>query len=199
MKEKIENILCGIKHKSIDVYDFFVRDIPLFIKNIYKFRKELWRRYDWDSGYTLAMMKRSLELTCEYIDKKGHEVDISRLKKVNKMRRAIYLLDHHINDTFHELAEIELGFKYTFKGIKFEKIEGKDLFKMKDKIPLTKIEKENNKKIRDLSIVIEQKTWDELFSIIKGQDIIEYRELLKTEEDPYNKWFDGSGIKGWWD
>ena len=99
---------------------------------------------------------------CDYIEKKGHEVDHSRLKKVDKMKRAIDLLDYHINDTFYELAEIELGLKYTYKGILFEKIDGKDLFKMKNKTPLTKIEKENNKKIRDLSIVLEQKTWDEL-------------------------------------
>lgn len=199
MKEKIENILWAIKHGCKDLYYFFVRDIPIFIKNIYKFRKELWQRYDWDSGYTLKMLKRSLELTCEYIDTKGHEVDISRLKKVEKMRRCIEILDYHINDTFYELAENELGYKYTFKGIFFEKIDGKDLYEMKDKAPLSKLEKEQNDKIRDLSIVIEEKTWNELFSILKGQNHSEYKELMKTEKDPFNKWFDGSGIRGWWD
>lgn len=192
MKEKIKNILWSIKNGCNDFYDFFVRDIPLFIKNIYKFRKELWRRYDWDSGYTLNMLKRSIELTCKYIETKGHEVDISRLKKVDKMKRCIEILDHHINDTFYELAEDELGYKYTYKGIVFEKIDGKDLYEMKDKVPLNKLEKEQNDKIRDLSIVIEEKTWNELFSILKGQD--------KCPDDiEWDEYFDGSGIRSWWD
>ena len=48
--------------------------------------------------------------------------------------------------------------------------------------------------------------WDELFKILKGQDYKEYRKLVKLDkkkeiknDNLWDEWFDGSGIKGWWD
>lgn len=45
--------------------------------------------------------------------------------------------------------------------------------------------------------------YDEIHRLMKGQDIMEYKELAEgTEEEKYQHytdWFDGSGIEGWWD
>ena len=38
--------------------------------------------------------------------------------------------------------------------------------------------------------------WAELWDILKGQDSTEIKSLPETDE---NKWFDGSGLRGWWD
>jgi len=55
--------------------------------------------------------------------------------------------------------------------------------------------------------VVEESEFDELFSILKGQPIEEFDALISAYDkiDPhekeklYQKWFDGSGIKTWWD
>ncbi len=65
---------------------------------------------------------------------------------------------------------------------------------------------EVNKKIFDLSDILEKDQWDELFHILKGQDHGEYIKLVdidreKEDRDPdlWENWYDGSGLKHWWD
>ena len=41
--------------------------------------------------------------------------------------------------------------------------------------------------------------WAELWDILKGQDSTEIKSLLETDEKSFDKWFDGSGLRGWWD
>ena len=41
---------------------------------------------------------------------------------------------------------------------------------------------------------IERQEWDELFTILKGQDYTKFDKDVDWDEQ-----FDGSGIKGWWD
>jgi hypothetical protein len=67
-------------------------------------------------------------------------------------------------------------------------------------------ERIHNRKVFDRAHEIEEQEWNELFKILKGQDYKEYRELYdaqteeeKRERELWNEWFDGSGIKGWWD
>jgi len=70
----------------------------------------------------------------------------------------------------------------------------------------TEEEKVHNRKVYDRAHEIEEQEWEELFKILKGQDHKEYCKLsdAQTEEekrkrDLWNEWFDGSGIKSWWD
>jgi hypothetical protein len=58
----------------------------------------------------------------------------------------------------------------------------------------------------DRSQEIEEQEWKELWRIFEGQDSNEYKEFLKQhspeeqgKRDLWNDWFDGSGMKGWWD
>jgi hypothetical protein len=65
-------------------------------------------------------------------------------------------------------------------------------------------EREHNRKVYELSDEIEAQEWEELFSILKGQNMDEYRKLLDSSNDDekrdlWDKWFDGSGMKHWWD
>lgn len=178
------------------VWDLVRYDIPRFFRNVWRFRKELWKMYPWDSVYSLMMLKRNLEITCEYIDKYGHEVDSSRLKKVAAMKRAIDILDLHINDSFIELAEKQLGFNYQFEDLAFDPVEGTEFFELRQSAEAD----EKNSEIIDLAQSLEEETWEELFMLLKGQD---YGSRRKADESSpkieWDDWFDGSGIKTWWD
>ena len=70
-------------------YEFFRRDLPYFLENIWFFRKELYAFRSWDYSFNLDLFRRSLEKTVDTIENHGNEVDESRLKKVEKMNHLI--------------------------------------------------------------------------------------------------------------
>jgi hypothetical protein len=41
--------------------------------------------------------------------------------------------------------------------------------------------------------------WSELWDILKGQNPAEIKSLPEIDEDAYDKWYDGSGLRNWWD
>jgi hypothetical protein len=171
-------------------WDFVRYDVPKGFKNIFFFWKVIWRYRDWDSSFQLQILKRSLEPLAKRLEK-GNEVDISRLKKVDKIYRAIEILDHITNDSYIELAEKELGYQTDTTHIFSD--EPREI-------------NEANRKIFDLSHSIEEKEWIELFEILKGQDREKYKKIIdsltkeeRKSEDVWDNWFDGSGIRGWWD
>jgi len=174
-------------------YEFFRRDLPYFLENIWFFRKELYKFRSWDYSYNLEMFRRSLEKTVNTIEFHGQEIDTSRLKKVEKIKRSIQLLNNIRTDDYINQSENELG-----------KIKNSDwLWTDKED---TEEEKTHNRKVFDRAREIEDSEWKELWSIIHGQDLKEYREIYnsktdeeKREEDVWTDWFDGSGMKGWWD
>ena len=175
------------------IYEFFRRDLPYFLENIWFFRKELYKFRSWDYSYNLEMFRRSLEKTVNTIEFHGHEIDKSRIKKVEKINRTIQLINNIRSDEYVNQAETELG-----------KIKNSDwLWTDKED---TEEEKIHNRKVFDRAREIEDSEWKELWSIIHGQDVKEYREIYdsktdeeKREEDAWTDWFDGSGMKGWWD
>lgn len=180
------------------IYETLRYDIPRFFKTIWKFRKELYKYYEWDHSYALKMLNRSLVLLADHIEEHGNEIDESRLKKVAQMRRAIEILELHSDGSFIEEAEKELGYECNTE-FTFRKNEPEEI-------------KKANKKIFDLSNKIEEETWKELFVILQGQDYKDFDKIakkIKEVDDPvehfenretaYREWFDGSGMKGWWD
>ena len=120
------------------------------------------------------------------------------------MRRAIELIKNYNQDLYIEMAEKELG-ELILHDWEFESVEGEPGYnRLVDKD--TPEEKIQNRKVFDRAHEIEEQEWDELFRILKGQDYKEYRKLYdaQTEEEKrkrelWDEWFDGSGIKGWWD
>ncbi len=152
------------------LYELFRRNIPWFFKNVFHFRKELYNFRTWDSSYNLAIFRRSIELTRENILKYGLEVEEQRVKKLDKMQRAITLLKRFEHDEFIALAEKELG------EIPIESI---NIF--------SSVITEHQKAVFKRSYEIQVESWRELWDIIHGTDSNSYYEQ------------DGSNIQSWWD
>ena len=185
-------------------YEFFRYDISRFIRNVWRFRKGLSRHYWWDHHGMLMFMEAALTDMSDRLEKDGLEIDISRLKKVEKMRRAIQLIKNYNKDLYIEMAEKELG-KLNLYDWEFETVpDSPDLKRLVDKE--TEEEKVHNRKVFNRAREIGDSEWNELWQIFKGQDNEEYQKLKETlteeqkrEEDQYYKWFDGSDLRGWWD
>jgi len=174
-------------------WDFLRYDMPRFFKNIWLFRKDLYN-YHWYSGqhYVLPFMKTALIDMATKIDERGLEVEHSKSKKVDKMVRAAYLMECFIKDDFIELAEKELG-ELILHSWDFEPVPDKPGYsQLVDKD--TPEEKEHNKKVFTRAREIEEQMWDELWTIIKGQDYTKFDKNID-----WDKQFDGSGLRGWWD
>ena len=176
-------------------WDLFRYDIPRFFRNLWLFRKNLWNHtwYNGDSS-VLPWVKTAVDDMAWRIEKYGHEVDESRLKKVAKMRRLSYLIDVCVNDTFIEEAEKELGFEYVYYPFEFEEISGsEDLYQLKqNEAPK---DKENNSKILNRSHEIQKEYWEELCAIIKGPDY----DAMRASDEDWDEKYDGSDLRAWWD
>jgi len=186
--------------KLFKVWDTIRRGIPNFFKNIYLFRRELYNHQWYDYRYTLEMLHRSLTIMVDKLEKDGIEEDVSRGKKVDKIKRAIQLLNNRLNDNYIDQAEKELGELY-FNPWEFEPTEDGN-YKLIDND--TKDEKAHNVRVFKLSSTIDDREWRELWNIFKGQSILDYKKHLKTipteeQEDEWNKWYNGSDMRGWWD
>ena len=195
-----------IRHQTwwYKTYELFRYDLPRFFKNVLTFRKALWKHYWFDHHGTLMFLETGLTHISDTVEKYGNEVDGPRLKKVAAMRRAIELIKNYNEDNYIEMAEKELG-ELKLHDWEFEPVEDKPGYsRLVDKD--TDEEKIHNRKVFDRAREIEEQEWNELFKILKGQDHKEYRELHETQsvlenknDNLWNEWFDGSGIKGWWD
>lgn len=209
MKIKFKNTFFNSIKKLVYVdtfwyktYSFIRYGIIRFIRNIWSFRKELYEYHRWDWRYQLMMMRRGFELEVKYITKYGHEIEISKDKKIEKMKRLIEISKWHEDDLFLELAEKELGYKYIIGKFEFKEedqsklnqeiTKGQKYYELIDNS--SKEDKEKNKKLTILSDKIQVDSFNELLSILKGQDF----KKFDTNIDWY-KQFDGSGIQNWWD
>jgi hypothetical protein len=182
------------------VWEFIRRGIPTFFGNIWRFRKELYSHQWYDYRYTLEMLHRSLTIMVDKLEKNGMEENLSRGKKVDKIKRAIKLLNNRLNDNYIDQAEAELG-KLHLKPLEFEDL-GNGTSRLLD--TNTKEENEHNKRVFKLSSTIDDREWRELWNIFKGQSILDYKKHLKTipkeeQGDEWNKWYNGSDMRGWWD
>ena len=178
-----------------------IKDTLNFFKNVWRFRKPLTHHTWWDNQTSLEFLQVSLTHMADNIEKYGIEIDESRLKKVNKMRRATELIQNYIEGSYIEMAESELGelilhdwdFEETGETIDNPMGEKNEkLYKLVDKD--TPEERKHNKKVFERAREIEEQEWNELFSILKGQDIKKF-----DKDYDWNKQFDGSGLKYWWD
>jgi hypothetical protein len=190
------------QHPIYKFYEFFRYNLPKFLENLWFFRKQLWQFRSWDYSFNLQIFGRSLEKTLNTIEFDGLEVDTTRLKKVEKMRRVIQLINNARTDSYIEMAERELGelkhFDWNFEPSQ----DNPDLYQLID--TNNKEENEHNKRVFKLASTIDDREWRELWNIFKGQSILDYKKHLKTipkeeQSDEWNKWFNGSDMRGWWD
>ncbi len=173
-------------------YEVFRYKIPMFFENLWYFRKELWRFRSWDYSFNLMMLSRSLEKTVHTLEFHGWEIEETKNKKVEKIKRVIEIIKSLEESNYINRAEKQIG---ELRGVEF--------WEDKEDTPE---DKEHNKKVFDLATKIEEDEWEELFNILKGQNHKEYIKLMETQSeedkwktDLWTKWFDGSGMKHWWD
>ena len=177
------------------LWDLFRYDIPRFFRNLWLFRKNLWNHtwYNGDSS-VLPWVKTAVDDMAWRIEKYGHEVEESRMKKVVKMRRLSYLIDVCVKDEFIDEAEKELGFKYVYYPFEFEEVLGNDkVYTLKQNE--TPEDKENNSKLLNRSHEIQKEYWEELCAIIKGPDY----DVMRASDEDWDKLYDGSDLRAWWD
>ena len=174
-------------------YEFFRYKLPAFFRNLYYFRRELWEFRGWDYSFNLSLFARSLEKTSEVIEKHGNEVESSKNKKVEKIKRVVELIKNSREDLYIYRAEEELG-----------EIRGENWFLGDEE--LNPDDMEHNRKVYARAREIEEMEWSEIWDILRGQNIDEYRTLMgklppeeKDKMDVWNDWYDGSGIRNWWD
>jgi hypothetical protein len=188
-------------HPVYKFYELFRYKLPSFFKNVWFFRKELWQFRTWDYTFNLLLLKRSIEGLADTIEFKGWEIDESRLKKVAKMKRAIQILDNIENYSYIEMAEEKLGklkdWKPEFKALP----DNPELFELVDNE--NEEEKSHTRAVYVLSDQLEQDEWNELWTILRGQNIQEYKDLMDKKEvkdgSEWDKWHDGSDMRQWWD
>ena len=189
-----DSIKTLIRHNTwwYKTYELFRYDLPRFFKNVWMFRKALWSHYWFDHHGTLMFLETGLTHISNTVEKYGNEVDESRLKKVDAMRRVIQLIQNYNNDSYIDMAEKELG-NLVLHDWEFEPVpDNPEYSQMVDKD--TPEEKEHNSKVFARAREIQEKEWDELFLILKGQDYTKF-----DEDIDWDKQFDGSGLRGWWD
>lgn len=165
-------------YRMYNIWSFLIFDMPRFIKNIWKFRKALWAHYSFDYVGLLHFLEIGIKDMSDSIEKKGFEVLTSKEKKIQKMRRAFEILNNHTEDKYQEIAERELG--------KIPEQFWKD--------NLTPEESKHIKNVIKRTLTIEEEEWNELITILKGQDY----STFDPGVDFYDQ-FDGSGLKNWWD
>lgn len=179
-------------------WDTIRYDIPRFFRNIWMFRKDIYN-YRWYSGQhaVLPFMKTALMDMAAKTDERGSEVESSKYKKVMMMWRAAKLIEHFMEEDFVQLAEQELG-EITVRDFEFEDApDHPGCYQLVDND--TPEEREHNTKVFARAREIEESMWSELWDILKGQDSAEIKSLPETDEKAYDKWFNGTGLRGWWD
>jgi hypothetical protein len=119
------------------------------------------------------------------LEKDGIEEDVSRGKKVAKIKRALELLKHKLDDDYVSRAEIQLG-ELSHKPFEFEKMEDGNYLLVDNDTPA---EREHAKSVYKKAQEIEKVEWKELWEIFKG-----------TKFSKKFGWaYDGSDMRHWWD
>lgn len=182
-----------MKYKLQRVWELFRYNLPALFRSLWVFRKALWN-YRWYGGHhsVFPFMADAIEDIHINVEKRGIEEWVSKGKKVEAMKRCVYLLNLFAEDNFVEEAEKELGLEMVFRN-RFVALEDRPgYFEMVN--DLTKEEHKNNERILKRAHDIQSKGWKELIHLIKGQDYSKFKKEIDFLEQ-----FDGSGIRGWWD
>lgn len=182
-----------MKYKLQRIWEILRYSIPGFFRALWIFRKALWN-YRWYGGHhsVFPLMSTAIKDMHTKIEEHGIEELISKGKKIEAMKKCVYLLDLFADDGFIEAAEKELGVEMAH-NVCFKQLEDRpDLYEMVNNI--TEEEKKINEMILRRAHDMQKKGWKELIHLFKGQN---YSKFSKKSE--FLDQFDGSGIRGWWD
>ena len=112
-----------IRHNTwwYKTYSLFRYDLPRFFKNVWKFRDALWNHYWFDHHGTLRFLEIGLTDISNNMETKGNEIEPSRSKKVQKMRRAVEIIQNYNNFHFIYAVLIQFeSFKYVQNVLTYE-------------------------------------------------------------------------------
>ena len=172
---------------------FLMRDLPNFLINIYKFRKALWNHHWWDYSGTLDFIQIGVEDIANGVEKKGIEVKVTRLKKVERMRRVVEIIKNIREDRYFDIVVEEMG--RGLGGLNYEFIPCEDkpgFLEMVDK------DSEEEQEFKDKYFArmreLEESEWKELWDILKGPDYSKF-----DRDKDWENLYDGSGLSAWWD
>jgi hypothetical protein len=134
-----------------------------FKRAIWSLRKYFWittKMVPWDYSSILEMTKFQVGLLADYIEKRGYEVDESRLPKIAKMRRFIELADHKLKDDYADRC----GYNFEH-GFDFVPVEGSpELTELVSNAP-PEVEENNIRAIKEAH-ELEEKEWKEMFELL---------------------------------
>jgi hypothetical protein len=173
-------------------WDWIRYDFPNFCSNVWRFRKALFSHHWWDHHGMLSFNEIAFDHMADNIYRIGNEVDSSRLKKAKAMKRAAELIRNYNQDSYIEMAEKELG-EIVNHPWEFEDVPDMPGYSQLKDLD-TPEEKEHNSKVFSRAREIEENEWNELWTIIRGQDYSKF-----SKESEWDSQFDGSGLRGWWD
>lgn len=173
------------------VINFFRYDLKYYFKNLKAFHKCLWNYRSWNGDNSLMFMEAALKQTGDTIEKYGMEVDESRLKKIEKIRRVCAILNNINEDLYIEIAEKKFG--EINADIEFGEPNEQGLSQIK--LYKTEEEAKHAHTVFEHSRELEEAEWNELWETLKGQNLT---HSMDDDKGYYEK-FDGSGLRGWWD
>lgn len=165
-------------------YDTIVKQLPEFFKNIWRFRRELWSHRWWDHGFTLMMLRKSIQIQANGMETKGYEVKESSDKKILKMKRLCQIIDNIVDSNYIMMAE-EVHGQINYKPLRFVETGNEDFYMLADDD--TEEEKDHQRKVYKEAHRLEQKEWKEFCEIIHGKKYKDYKD------------WDGSDLRTWWD
>ena len=186
-------------------------DTKWFFRNIRKFLKlaKDWR--PWDYNYQVDLFKFGLTELADYMDRYGHEVDVTRTKKIAAIRELVEELGRDYEDEVSEKYGRHDAFGESVKQI-VEYEDGSVMFDFKEDEETKKKEKEYEEAV----VQARKEHYDKIHRLIVGQDMEQLYEESNAkfaalppeeQEDPhytkrheiYAELFDGTGLEGWWD
>lgn len=97
VKDFFENLWFNITYYFYDVPTDFFYKVKWYFRNLITFQKTLWSYRDFDFSYLLDLNIFGLTNLQKCLEK-GHEVDVTRLKKVDKIGELIKLLNDLKNE-----------------------------------------------------------------------------------------------------
>jgi hypothetical protein len=156
-------------------------DIPYFVSNVWRFRKELYTHRWWDYRFTLNMLEKSLTIMEKEMSTKGFEVSETREPKVKAMQKALELLRNNREDNYIQRVETQIGplsewdWDFDENGFMIDKD--------------TPGQKEHNRLVFKKAKELEDQEWKELWDIFKGS----------RYSKKYGPKYDGSDMRSWWD
>jgi hypothetical protein len=99
------------------LYDLFRYDIPRFIKNVFIYRKALWRTYNFDYSGSLYFLRTHLE-QLEPVLRNGHHVRGDKV--ADKAKTCKLLLDRILDSTEqYNLEHLSLDFSGRSLKVKY--------------------------------------------------------------------------------